>query len=121
MNILLYGFDDDCVQTVSRRYGFALCDSFEHLDEKNNLMIQPRIDTEQQQMDFYKLMEQYDEKINAVISAGHPETFSTVHYCSQIGKFYSVDTQNTPEDTCYQLCRIIETSLGLLCAHEMLQ
>ena len=41
-----------------------------------------------------------------------------VHYCSQPGRFFSVSGEAGEEALEYELTRIVETRLGLVCAHE---
>ena len=46
------------------------------------------------------------------------DDFSAVHYCSQPGRFFSVSGEAGEEALEYELTRIVETRLGLVCAHE---
>lgn len=119
MNIVLYGFSEATARQLAGRFGFGLCRSFDELGgEGNRILLQGPLATDAQRLDFFEQMSRCDDRIDAVVvPAG--ESFSAVHYCSRPEKFFSVSPD--PEEghaLDYELSRIVETHLGLLCAHE---
>lgn len=128
MNIVIYGLDESLVRSVADRYGFTLCATFdEFAGEGRNLLLQPSLKGSEEQLAFFGRMAASDDLVDAVVAAVPcDEEFSTVvHYCSCPGKFFTVnaaseapETAMPEETTAYELERIIETRLGMLCAHE---
>ena len=62
-------------------------------------------------------MARYGASVDAVV-VSCADDFSAVHYCSQPGRFFSVSGEAGEEALEYELTRIVETRLGLVCAHE---
>lgn len=116
MNLVLYGFPAPIARSLADRYGFVPCSAFEELEGEGNLLLQADLTSGDEQLAFLQRMERYADRIDAVIAVPC-ETLSTVYYCSQPGRFFTVgaDDEQTQQ---YELSRIIETSLGMICAHE---
>ncbi|MBP3356837.1 MAG: hypothetical protein J6K95_06745 [Rikenellaceae bacterium] len=119
MNIVMYGFGMNDVRPLAERYGFSLCDSFESLENGHRILLQEELATREKQLTFFENMADYDRLIDAVICVPNCASASTVYYCSRPDKFFTVDAGGEdPDYTTHELVRIIETQLGLLCAHE---
>lgn len=116
MNIVLYGISENIAERIASRYDFRLCHSFDDFGDGGSVLLTPPLDTEQRQFDFFERMSEHSDAIDAVITA-QSDTFSTVHYCSSFDKLFSVDADDE-ERLEVDLANIIETRLGLICAHE---
>ncbi len=114
----MYGIPEGQARRTAERYGLTLCRSFDNAADENYLLLQHKLVTEEEQLDFFSRMMQHEHTIDAVIVM-HADSLSTVHYSSQPGKFFSVngDAENE-EKLDEEISGIIETSLGYLCAHE---
>ena len=99
MKIVFYGIPEEEVRRLAGRYGFGLCRSFG------------------ERLDFFGRMARYGASVDAVV-VSCADDFSAVHYCSQPGRFFSVSGEAGEEALEYELTRIVETRLGLVCAHE---
>lgn len=117
MNIVLYNIDTACAVKIADRYGFRLCHSFDGLEEGDRILLQPELRTEEEQLLFFERMAAFDERIDAVI-VRQDEGASTVHYCSEPGKFFSLSMEEEEEVLFDDIVRIVDTRLGYLCAHE---
>ena len=95
MKIVFYGIPEEEVRRLAGRYGFGLCRSFGAAG----------------------LLPRYGASVDAVV-VSCADDFSAVHYCSQPGRFFSVSGEAGEEALEYELTRIVETRLGLVCAHE---
>ena len=98
MKIVFYGIPEEEVRRLAGRYGFGLCRSFGEFvaGGGRKMLLQP---------------------VDAVV-VSCADDFSAVHYCSQPGRFFSVSGEAGEEALEYELTRIVETRLGLVCAHE---
>lgn len=117
MNIVLYGIPEKHARRLAERYGFGICHSFDALNEGNRFLLPPFLATDEEQLSFFEQMAKYEQLVDAVI-VGRSEAFSTVHYCSSPGKLFTVNRDGDEELFDYELDRIVETQLGLVCAHE---
>lgn len=84
------------------------------------LLLIPTMTAPRQLLAFYNTMMAHEDDVDAVIVCGLEtcDAASTVQYCSPQGKFFSVNGSDDEETLEYELVRIIETQLGLVCAHE---
>lgn len=115
--ILFYGFDERLIRPIAERYGFALCRSLDELGCEDAMLVQPEIIGRDGQLAFFDRMMSVDDRIGAVI-ATPCDTLGLAHYSSAPGKFFTAAVCDDDADTEYELCRIIESRLGLLSAHE---
>lgn len=113
----MYGIPEEQARLTAERYGLSLCRSFDDIADENYLMLQQELVTEEEQLDFFTRMMEYEPTIDAVIVA-HADALSTVHYSSQPGKFFPVNGDAEEEKLDEEISGIIETCLGRLCAHE---
>lgn len=115
MNIILYGLAAETVRPLAERYGLRLCDSFAELLRDEGLLLQAPLNTGEEQLAFFERMNDFEERIDAVVAVP-AEALSAVRYCSQPGKFFTLD--GDPDALRYELDRILKTQLGRICAHE---
>lgn len=116
MNIVLSGFTATCAAHIAERYHLKLRHSLDELDN-NCIILLPRMESEEQRLQLFGHMAEYEDRIDAVIGI-QGDDFSTVHYCSQPGKFFSVNGSDDDQVVEEELSGIIETKLGNICAHE---
>lgn len=117
MNIVLYGIPEARARRLADRYGFGMCRSFDDLETGNRLLLQPYLITDEEQLAFFEQMTRYEQLVDIVI-VGRSDAFSAVHYSSSPGKLFTVNRDDDEESLDYELDRIVETQLGLVCAHE---
>lgn len=115
MNMIICGIGEEAVRAVAERCACRVCSDFGRLAEGNNLVLQPHPASDAERLELFERMSANADRIDAVIVASG-EHFSAVHYSSEPGKFFTVDASDDGAE--YELQRIVETQLGLLCAHE---
>ena len=110
MNIVMYGFELDTVRGIAEEYGFTLCGSHRDFGRTGNrIFLQSRRLSAAEEYEFIKALEDSADNIDTVIAS------DAVTCCMQPWKFFSIDASDEPE---YEIRRIIESHLGLICAHE---
>ena len=119
MKIVFYGIPEEEVRRLAGRYGFGLCRSFGEFvaGGGREMLLQPLLRTDGERLDFFGRMARYGASVDAVV-VSCADDFSAVHYCSQPGRFFSVSGEAGEEALEYELTRIVEPRLGLVCAHE---
>ena len=119
MKILLYGIPAETAGRIAARHEFEVTAS---LDEKGGaagaMLAIPPIASPGQLLSLYNTLIAREDEIDAVIvgEANHCDAYDTIRYGSPQGKFF---TLSGDEETLeYEFERIVESLLGLLCAHE---
>ena len=112
----MYGLPEEIVGRMAEHYGFAIRKSFKELDEGHNFLVQSQMLSHREQYVFWRRMDDFYDHIDAVIAVESP-MMSTVHYCSEQGKFYTVDASDEETIVC-ELTRILDSLFGNICAHE---
>ena len=116
MNIVMYGFELDAAWDILEKYGFTLCRNHTDFDRTGNgILLQSRISSEEEKYEFFNSWEDFADNIDTVIVPLSEGMSDVGHCCTQPWKLFVIDTSDEPE---YEISRIIESHLGLICAHE---
>lgn len=109
MKILLYGIPAAVTERAAVRYGFRPAASLDDEGGEAGILLS-----------LYNTMLAREAEIDAVVVCGaeNCDACNTVRYCSPPGKFYTLSGDAGDEMLEYELGRIVETCLGLVCAHE---
>lgn len=120
MTIVLYGIPAEIAGRIAERYALKSIYSLEEIGSAGSLLLVPPMASPRRLLEFYNAMMAHEDDIDAVIVCGLEacDAASTVQYCSPQGKFFSISGDAGEEEMEYELTRIIETHLGLICAHE---
>lgn len=118
MNIVLHGIAEERAQRIAARYGFVLCRSLEGIGDGNSLVLLPMPATDAARIALFARMQRLEEPIAAVVAAVGTETLSLLRYYVRPEKFHTVNADAEDGLQEYELSRIVETYLGLVCAHE---
>lgn len=117
MNIVMYGFEPDTVRDIAEEYGFVLCCRYEDFRRsENGMLLQCRVSSEAEGRELMRALEDFADDIDTVIAALPQESGDIIHYCPQPWKLFAIDVSD--EEPEYEIGRIIESHLGLICAHE---
>ena len=63
----MYGIPEGQARRTAERYGLTLCRSFDNAADENYLLLQHKLVTEEEQLDFFSRMMQHEHTIDAVI------------------------------------------------------
>lgn len=120
MNLLLYGIPTEIARRLAERYSLKISRRLAAVGEPATLLLIPPMESPRQLLAFYNEMMAREAEIDAVIVCDPTDcgAVSTVRYCSPPDKFFTVSHEADEEELEYALSRIIESKLGLVCAHE---
>lgn len=116
-NIVLYGISDEVASALARRYGFELHRGFDRIEPRRCLIVQPVLSDDDGRRLFYEHMQLCGDRIAAVIAVDGDD-LASVYYSSPTDRFFSVSGERGDEALYYELGRIIESRLSMICAHE---
>ncbi len=121
MKILLYGIPAAVTERAAVRYGFRPAASLDDEGGEAGILLPVGpVRTPAELLSLYNTMLAREAEIDAVVVCGaeNCDACNTVRYCSPPGKFYTLSGDAGDEMLEYELGRIVETCLGLVCAHE---
>ena len=88
-------------------------------DASGCLLLVPRLHTTRQFLEWYEVLSQYANDVDAVILRGGPcTTASAVQYCAAHGKLFTLGNDLDDEAAEHELTAILDTLAGRICAHE---
>lgn len=120
MNILLYGVPTGVARRIADLYSLKISHTLAGVGEPATLLLIPPMESPRQLLALHNEMLTRESEIDAVIVCNPAvcEAMSTLQYCSPPGRFFTVSLDPDEEELEYAISRIIESKLGLVCAHE---
>ena len=120
MNLLLYGVPAGIARRIADRYSLKMARTLAGVGEPDTLLIIPPMESPRQLLAFYNEMLARESEIDAVIVCDPAacEAANTVRYGSPPDKFFTLGPEEDEAELEYAISRIVESKLGLVCAHE---
>ncbi len=120
MNIVLYGVPAEVVRRIVETFRLRKVESPAEFGEENALLSVKRARTTRELLSLFNTLTEHEQHINVVIVCGclECETANMVRYSTAKGKYHSIAGGPDLEAQEYEIERIIQSHLGLICAHE---